>query len=646
MKSRPLTHIRQLLEVPAGNTKLLEAQYRALARQLPLMYLVLLINTWALAATHLYIAPAWLTLGAPIVMTLVSVLRMVRWWGQANVVPPADEIVTALKRTNSLAIVVAGIFTAWSLSLFPYGGAYDKAHVAFYMSITVIVCIFCLMHLRPAALTATLVVNVAFIVFFASTGIPTFVATALNIFLVSVAMLIVLDNQYRDFTRLIDMQVHAEELSEQNLELANRDSLTGLPNRRHFFSRLNAIIDAADADSAPLVAVGVLDLDGFKGINDLYGHSAGDSLLAAVGGRLKPLASDTVLLARLGGDEFAFLVTKVGAKSDLADLARQMLSELQAAFNVLGTTVQVGATIGIATFPDTAFNSAELYEHADYALYQGKRQQPGSYCFFSDVHREQLKRDASIEHALRKADLGEELHMVYQPIVNCDSGETVAFEALARWRSPTLGDVPPGQFIPVAERTGLIGRLTLPLLAQALDVAQNWPAPVRLSFNLSAHDVGSMEHVMRIVNMVASSGFPPDRIDFEITETAIMLDLDQVQRAVQEFGKLGCGVSLDDFGTGYSSLSQLHALALTKLKVDRSFVTDIHLKPSSCKIVKSLVKLAEDMDFGCIIEGVETQEELHMLKTLGCQHVQGYLFSRPLSAEQTEAWIARNADVG
>ena len=231
--------------------------------------------------------------------------------------------------------------------------------------------------------------------------------------------------------------------------------------------------------------------------------------------------------------------------------------------------------------------------------------------------------------------------MVFQPIVDLNGGHTVAFEALARWASPDLGNVPPGHFIPIAERIGFINRLTLPLLRKALRAAEQWPVDVRLSFNLSAHDFGAQENVQKIIESILASRFNPARLDLEITETAVMQDIVQVQRAIGLFRQMGCGVSLDDFGTGYSSLSQLHALALTKLKVDRSFVTRLHEKPASYKIVKSLLTLSQDMGLDCIIEGVETVDELNALMSLGRTTVQGYLFSRPMPFEQTLEWLQK-----
>jgi predicted signal transduction protein with EAL and GGDEF domain len=217
----------------------------------------------------------------------------------------------------------------------------------------------------------------------------------------------------------------------------------------------------------------------------------------------------------------------------------------------------------------------------------------------------------------------------------------VAFEALARWQSPLVGDVSPAVFIPLAERMGVVNKLTRVLLQKALAAATRWPDDVSLSFNLSAKDIGTSEGVMRLIATILASGFDPRRLDLEITETAIVQDFEQAHEAIDTLKALGCGICLDDFGTGYSSLTQLHSLPLTKLKVDRSFVTGLHLKPASHKIVKSLLALTRDMGLGCVVEGVETDQELDALRALGCTLVQGYRFSKPLAGSAVPEFLSR-----
>ncbi|MCI8210929.1 histidine kinase [Pseudomonas sp. S25] len=638
MKKTLLANLRALMSVPHDNPGLVKAQYIALSRQLPMMYFILLINTLVLAGTHYSLAPRWLAVYCPLIMTVFGVIRAAEWWRTRNRIPSPTKMLAALKRTNRLAPFVAAGFTAWSLALFPYGDSYGQAHVAFYMAITVIGCIFCMMHLLPAALATTVVVNTAFVIFFASTNNITFIATAIDVLLVSVAMLVILKAQYGDFTRLVNMQASTERLSNENRRLANMDSLTGLANRRQFFSQLESLLTNAREQDVRL-AVGLIDLDGFKPVNDLYGHSIGDKLLYQVGQRLTGLLDDGVHLARLGGDEFALIMTDAKSDEQLRTFGELICAQMREPFMLVDIPIQISASFGIATFPDLAASETEVYEYADYALYQSKRNRPGTVCMFSAAHRQQLNRQGLTEQALRRADLHEEFHVVFQPIMDICTQRTVAFEALARWKSPELGNVPPSEFIPIAERIGMVNRLTVPLLTKALRTAKSWPAGVHLSFNLSAHDCGSEEAAQIIVQVIKDSGFDPACLDLEITETAVIQDLAQTQAAIALFRNLGCGISLDDFGTGYSSLSQIHALSLTKLKVDRTFVTDLHLNPASFKIVKSLIALCHDMQLECIVEGVETEAELDALKSLGCMSAQGYLFSRPMPPEDIDRWF-------
>lgn len=640
-KSLPGT-LKALMSVPRDNPRLLKAQYLALARQLPMMYLTLLVNTLALAATHFDTAPRWLVLYCPAVLTVVGLSRALMWMRLRKESPSIEKILSTLVRTNRLSGFIAVGFTAWSLALFPYGDVYAQMHVALYMAITVIVCIFCLMHLPPAALTTAVVVNLAFVAFFGATHNPIFVATAANVFLVSTAMLVVLQNHYGDFTRLVNMQASTEQLSDENERLANQDSLTGLPNRRQFFNVLETQLEQAINRDARL-AVGLIDLDGFKPVNDVYGHGVGDKLLMQVGQRLMNFADEQVHLARLGGDEFGLIMSGAISDGGLRAMGHCVCDILREPFLVGDIQLQISGSMGLVVFPDMATSAVEAYEYADYALYQSKKFSAGSMCLFSAVHHQQLNRDVLTEQGLRRANIVEEFTVVYQPIINIRTQRTVAFEALARWVSPELGSVAPSHFIAVAERIGLINRLTLPLLEKALNAAKSWPRDVRLSFNLSAHDCGSEEAVQLIMGVVRRSRFDPRRLDFEITETAVIQDIVQTQRAISLFRQLGCGISLDDFGTGYSSLSQIHALSLTKLKIDRSFITNIHQDLASYKIVKSLLALSQDMALECITEGVEIEEELDALKSLGCTLVQGYLFSEPLVAEDVGAWLRRDA---
>jgi diguanylate cyclase (GGDEF)-like protein len=633
-------HILEFLRIPDQNPELLKAQYRAFSRQMPMMYFILMSSTWALAATHMSVAPAWLTIFVPSALTIVSVSRMAFWWRSRHWTPSWELALSALKRTSGLSVGIAIGFTLWALLLYPYGDAYQRSHIAFYMAITVISCAFCLMYLRSVAFMVAAIVNGTFIVFFAATGEATFIAIAANILLVSFGMLAVLSVNYGNFERMIVAQQKTEALSNENLRLANIDSLTGLPNRRAFFKHLTEQSDAARSGDKRL-AVGVIDLDGFKPVNDLYGHSSGDRLLIDVSERLSVFFnSDDMFLARLGGDEFAFVMSDIPHNRNIVAEGDRMCSQLRLPFNLPDATIMISGSIGIAVFPDVASCPEELFDRADYALYQGKRQKRGNSTLFTARHIAEIHRDAWIEQTLKQADLIAELKVVFQPIVDISRQKTTGFEALARWNSPHLGNVSPAKFIPIAERAGIINNLTRPLLKKALAAASQWPDGMRLSFNLSAQDLNSPDAVLAIIAIIEASGFDAARLDLEITETAFIHDTRQARQSVEMLRRTGCGISLDDFGTGYSSLTSLHSLPLTKIKIDRSFVRNIQDNPASYKIVRSVLTLSREMGLDAIVEGVETAEEMAVISTLGGNLVQGYLWSPPIEETAIPGFLA------
>ncbi|OQP87226.1 GGDEF-domain containing protein [Rhizobium rhizosphaerae] len=628
----------RLFTVASDNPELLKAQYQAFTRQMPMMYFILLSSTWALAVTHMRSTPLWLAIGVPAVLTLICAKRLMFWRRVRFQEPSAEQALRVLQGTNRLAVGIAVAFTTWSFLLVPYGDAYARSHVAFYMAITVISCIFCLMHVRSAALIVTLIVNGAFVTFFLAMGHLTFAAVTINVALVCYGMLSILFTNYRNFEQMIVSQQRTRALGDENLRLANIDRLTDLPNRRAFFSHLEQALDGARQDGTRL-ALTLLDLDGFKPVNDVYGHSAGDRLLMEIGQRLMTLPEGCKAF-RLGGDEFAIVTVRAAEDGRLVEQAMAVAEIIQQPVALAKATAKVAASLGIAVYPDLASTCEQLFDRADYALYHAKRMRRGSAVLFSTAHERTINAEARIEQALKQADLASELSIVFQPIVDIVHGTVEGFETLARWDSPVLGRVPPAQFIPVAERTSFVSHLTRALLQKSLAVAATWPDSVCLAFNLSAQDLASPDGVTTLIAIIENSGVPANRIDFEITETALTYDFDQVKQSVERLRALGCRISLDDFGVGYSSLTRLHALPLTRVKIDRSFVSGLHQRPASYKIVKSVLALSRDMGLECVVEGVETCEELAVLQQLQATLVQGHLYARPMDAEEIPAFLA------
>ncbi|WP_443747924.1 putative bifunctional diguanylate cyclase/phosphodiesterase [Asticcacaulis solisilvae] len=647
MLHRYLSRFLNLYRVDAGDMALMRAQHAAYARRIPFLYFILVTNSLASAWTFVRFAPPLLSIGVPLVLFGVCVWRGIWFWRTRDVAYSDAELLRQVKRIVALAGVLTLGFTAWGLAMFHYGDDYARGQMIFCMALNVITCAFCLMHLRAAALSIITFADIPFSIFFFFEGHETYRAIAINLVLVSAAMVAVLMAYNRDFVRLVGSRAEMRRLSDENFRIANIDSLTDLPNRRWFFANLEEFHRQAAARKTRF-AVGIIDLDGFKPVNDTYGHATGDRLLVEVGKRLRELrdggaAGSCMTVARLGGDEFAVLVSGDVSDDALKIIGRRIHERLRLPYNIGAASAQIGCSMGFAIYPDHGDTFETVFERADYALYFAKRQLRGETVLFSAEHQARIRDDNVIENALQAADIEREFSLVFQPVLDVGQGRVVGFEALARWDSPSLGPVSPAVFIPAAERTGLILSLTRSLLIKALKEAARWPEDIGLAFNLSAHDLCSPESILAIIAAVNASGVPARRIDFEITETATARDFAAARMGVDTLKALGAGISLDDFGTGFSSLSHVHSLPLDTLKVDRSFIQDICDNPASVKIVKSLANLCADMGLTCVVEGVETAEQLALLRTLNCDRVQGYHFARPMKPEAIAEYLAAGA---
>jgi diguanylate cyclase (GGDEF)-like protein len=637
---------RGIFRTPRDNPELIQAKLAAFTKQVPLMYALVMSNTLALAITHMGSAPAVLTIYIPAVLDLVCVVRMIMWLRTRKRVWTVEQAIRKLNGTIVFAAILGAGFSAWSLSLFPYGDAYTKGHVAYFMAVTVIGCGFCLMHLRTASLIVLGFVVVPFAAYLGSTGNTVFISMAINFVVVVVAIAFMLLANYRDFEdrinyqkALVVKQTELQILSDINFRNSNIDSLTNLPNRRHFFSELEKRIQSA-ASSGKNLGIGILDLDGFKPINDVHGHPTGDRLLSEVGQRLGEHLGTSIFLARIGGDEFALITEGDASDSDIIAIGEKITELLRAPFEVQGATARIGGSIGFAQFPSAARDAEALFERADYALYFAKQHDRGNVVIFSLDHEAEIREASVVAQTLINADLEQELWIAYQPIVDVETSQPIGFEALARWKSPALGDVPPSIFILAAERTGLITRLTPILLRKALAGARDWPAHIRISFNLSAVDIASPLSILKVVSVVEQSGMQPARIDFEITETAAMRNFSQATETLNVLKQLGARISLDDFGTGYSSLSCIRELPLDKVKIDRSFTMKIETESASRLIVRTMINLCENLGLDCVVEGIETPKQKAILRRENCRYMQGYLFAKPMPADQVPGFIA------
>ncbi|MDF0487937.1 EAL domain-containing protein [Sphingomonas sp. H39-1-10] len=621
----------------AGEPDIRVAQYGELKRQIPLLYALLILNASAVSYTHFAYAPGWLTLGVAGLLISVSCWRLLIW-AFAPPVVAIDATVArrTLRRTTILAAPLCVAFVSWSLALYQYGGPLEQAHVALFIAVTVIGCIFCLISVPQAALLVTVTVMSPYLVYNFFHGNAVFTAMALNIALVTGVMIRVLLNSFAGFATLIRSQVslaaeqaEAERLSSENARLALTDVLTGLPNRRHFFAQLDSVLRSRKM-TGERFAVGVLDLDRFKPVNDTYGHVFGDRLLAAVGARLASRATDACEVARLGGDEFGILILDDIDRA--REIGQRICDLLTEPFDIEGQRIVLGCSGGVATFPDAGSSVHQLFDRSDYALYHVKSLGPGVCALFSAEHETLIRSERAIEAAMHTADFDTELHVQFQPIFCTETMAVLGVEALGRWTSPTLGAIKPDQFIMAAERLGFMHAITASLFRNALACFARMPEHIGLSFNLSARDIVSTDTIDLLIDIIERGDIDPKRITFELTETALMRDFEAAVASIKRLRALGIRIALDDFGSGYSSLSYLHRLPLDKVKVDRSFIADMD-EASGRNIISAILGLCQTLGLDCIIEGVETDGQLQQLRDIGYRMAQGYLFARPMGLE-------------
>jgi diguanylate cyclase (GGDEF)-like protein len=423
------------------------------------------------------------------------------------------------------------------------------------------------------------------------------------------------------------------------LRLARHDPLTGLPNRRFFVERVNESL--SETTDTSRTAVLMLDLDGFKLINDAYGHAVGDLALQEFARRVTEVMRSGSLLTRVGGDEFAVIATNISSLDDPTVLARRIIAAVAEPFLIGKVQARLGVGIGIAISPEDGMDFEVLVQHADRALYRAKAEGRNSIRFFEAAMNEHVERRIVIENELRSAISAKSIVCFYQPLVSFAGERIIGFEALARWNSEKFGWVPPDQFITIAEEVGLISELGDQLLRQACVEACSWPAELTLAFNISASQLRDPTVGLRILAILAQTGLNPRRLELEITETALVDNITVAQNVINHLRDAGVRIALDDFGTGYATLSQLLSFRLDRIKIDRSFVERLGKDVESDTIVRAILGLAKGFGLATTAEGIEDADQLASLMSNGCLEGQGYYFGKAIPATQVEALLRK-----
>jgi diguanylate cyclase (GGDEF)-like protein len=433
-----------------------------------------------------------------------------------------------------------------------------------------------------------------------------------------------------------------KQTEERMRHIAQTDSLTGLPNRLALQLRLAQLLPEARRHQWQL-AIMFIDLDRFKIINDTLGHQIGDELLREVAIRLSHVIRETDFVARLGGDEFVIILPGIGGPADAAVVANKIIAALSEAIHANEQELHSSPSIGISVFPDDGSDGDTILKNADTAMYHAKAAGRNNYQFYAENMNKSATERLDIERKLRHAISRNELALCFQPQFCADRKKATGVEALVRWHHPTDGMISPIRFIPVAEETGLIVEIGEWVLRTACHEMKNWIdrglKPIRVAVNVSARQLRRRDFCEAVAGILAESGLPAELLELEITESAVMENPEEAIEILQRIGRMGVTLAIDDFGTGYSSLAYLKLFPIDHLKIDRSFVADIEFDLNDRAIAFGTIALAHSLGLNVIAEGVETEDQLELLRTNGCDEVQGYLFSKPLSSAATFAFL-------
>ncbi|MCB2061639.1 MAG: EAL domain-containing protein [Novosphingobium sp.] len=445
-----------------------------------------------------------------------------------------------------------------------------------------------------------------------------------------VAAIILSVRRARELAREI---ARREEAEARERKLARHDPLTGLANRRVLNEQLSHLLGELSKNGAECALL-MIDLDNFKPVNDLYGHDAGDAVLAEVADRLRKTCVSARVLARLGGDEFVCVLDYPAGADVPARVGSQIVRAISAPYRIMGVTVEVQATVGIARCPNDATTAEELLRAADIAMYEGKRKGRGRYDFYDVEMDTRLRERAALETELRGAVRRGEIKAYFQPIISLEDKQIEGFEALARWEHPERGLLSPDTFIPIAEDIGVIHDLSFKILRDGCLAARDWPPGTVLSINISPVQLKEPWLAARLLAILTETGMLPSQLIIEVTENAIIDDVELAGEVFTSLHNAGVRIALDDFGKGYSSLSYLHQLSFDYLKIDGSFVRSLDSADNN-KIVSAIAGLGKSLNMPVTAEGVETEACARALEEMGCDRAQGFYFGQPISADDT-----------
>jgi diguanylate cyclase (GGDEF)-like protein len=610
---------------------LIEERYRSLRQQVPIIYLLGLVNLSAmeLAATGRLVPGANL----PTLILGCGLIRLCQWFGHGRDVGHGT-MVARMAQTVLFATLVCVAVCVRCLYLLQVGDSASHMAVMLFGGLTAIGVAYGLTALPPAGRIPLLLIIGPLSVAALLSKEPQFAGAAFGLVVVGALTMRLLIAHNRHFTDVIKSraiiareQRRVANAHEEALIAATTDFLTGLPNRRAFVSAL----EAAASDSPGTFSLAIIDLNRFKAVNDTFGHAAGDELLQEVAARLVAAIGDRGLVARLGGDEFGVLIEDVHRLKDVAAAGAAIISGVNGSAMIRGRELGISVSCGLRMSDKSQDQSpSRLMADADLALYQAKVNPGGGATIFEPRMEGPRRRRAQVERALRAPDLSEHLSLVFQPIVDLGTGRILAHEALARWTDPELGPVPPSEFVPLAEQLNLIDEISPRLMDMAFEAAKEWPEEVRLSFNLSAIQICSPGSAKSVLRALRAARLSPSRLQVEVTETALLADFTQARDNLTQLRAAGATIVLDDFGAGFASIGYLRQLHFDQIKLDGGLVTAAHGSADGKRLLRAVIGLCEILGVSSVAEHVENQEILTLVLELGCAAGQGFWLQEPL----------------
>jgi diguanylate cyclase (GGDEF)-like protein len=626
---------------------LLEERYRALQRQIPLLYIIALANFVSL---HLAIARPGAILSPSSLLAGGVLLRLAYWVRARNRRPSPEQILRELRKTFLFALAFCTCFCGWGIYLMETGAGGQSDYVILFGSLASIGCAYGLSSFPSAARLPLLFLGLPLAARLTLFPDIAHVATGVSLGIITLVSLQLLGIHNENFSKVVESraEIAAERERARRAEktakaekakariVADTDPLTGLANRRAFL-RVMTREAGSLARTKRHFALAMIDLDGFKPINDTFGHATGDSVLMEVGSRLRRVAGKGALVARTGGDEFALLLPGCATSEEAAEAGECVCAVLQAPFKVDGREFRISGSCGVTLLSPGDCNVSRALIRSDTALYRAKQAGRSAVAVFSPDMEELHQRRSRIENALRLAETRERIELRYQPIIDLASGRLRAFEALARWQDEELGAVSPAEFIPIAEQISVITDLSDSLLGKAAREAGNWPEMVRLSFNLSAVQLCTVGSARRILAILEASAMSPSRLQIEVTETALLVDFTVARDNLQALRAAGARVVLDDFGAGHASISYLREMRFDGIKLDGALVAQDGDSLRGRRLLKGVLELCASLGLPCVAEHIETDSQLALLRELNCRDGQGFLLSPPLEAKEAVA---------